>query len=281
MHNIYKNLKLYLTLIVVAFSSFLFSQDDKTKSVNNATVVAVGQASLTDTYLSPLKYRGTNISILNERIGAAGFINDNLLLRQQFYITTAFTKNPSSSVSEYYGDLSYNVAGLYPVWQFDNFRLLAGGGFDASLGGIYNVRNSNNPGSLKTSINMELAAMATYNWKRFTFRWHVNTPFAGMFFTPGYGQSYYEIFSLGNGKGTVQFASFNNYLALQNYFTVDVPLNKATVRVGYLGNYYKTDINYLYTNISTHQFVLGLALESLNFGGKRAKNSKHMESVFY
>ena len=273
--------KMSLFLLFCLLSASILGQTDKVKSVNRATVIGVGKSLLTDTYLSPLQYTGTNISILTERISDAGIINDKLLLWQQFSLNTAFTKNPSSSSSEYYGDLSYNVAGFYPFVKANNFRFFAGAGLDASLGGIYNVRNSNNPGSLKTSINLDIAAMAIYNWKSFTFRWHVSSPFIGMFFSPEYGQSYYEIFSLGNGSGTVLLASFNNYLALQNYITVDFPISNVTIRTGYLGNYYRTDVNNIYTNISSHQFVLGFAVESLNFGGKKMKNSKFIESVYY
>lgn len=271
----------FIILLLLVLAGSVFAQDEKIKTVNSATVIGVGHMSLTDTYLSPLQYTGTNISIMNEKMGRTKLFDNRLLLRQQFYISTAFTKNPTSSASEYYGDISYNAMGFYPVWKWKNLRLLAGGGIDASLGGIYNTRNSNNPGSLKTSINLELGAMAIYSLKGLTFRWQLTSPFAGMFFTPGYGQSYYEIFSLGNGKGTVQFATFNNYLALQNYFTVDVPISKVTLRTGYLGNYYRTDINSLDTKIVSHQFVVGFAVESLNIGGKKTKSSNLIESVYY
>lgn len=281
MSKLIMKVSVFLFLFCFLVSPTSFAQEGKVKSANRATVIGVGKSSLTDTYLSPLKYTGTSVSLLTERIGQAGFISDDLLLRQQFYISTAFTKNPASSASEYYGNLSYNVRGLYPVVKSSNFRLFAGAGLDASLGGIYNVRNSNNPGSLKTSINLDLSAMAIYNWNIFTFRWQLSTPFIGMFFSPGYGQSYYEIFSLGNGAGTVQFASFNNYIAIQNYFTVDIPINKITIRTGYIGNYYKTDVNNLLTNITSHQLVLGFAVESLNFGGKKYRNTKFIESVYY
>ncbi len=274
-------LKSTLTIALLVLALLMNAQDNTLSTVNSATMVGVGHASLTDTYLSPMPYRGSNLSIMSERLGKAGFINDKLLMRYQFYLTTAFTKNPASSASEYYGDVSYNAMGYYPVWGAHNFRLLAGAGIDASLGGIYNDRNTNNPGSLKTSLNLEVGAMALYNFKMLTLRWQGTTPFAGMFFTPGYGQSYYEIFSLGNGDGTVQFASFNNYLAFQNYFTVDIPIKKLTLRAGYLGNYYRTDVNHLETKIVTHQFMIGFAVESMNFGGKKVRNSRLIDSVYY
>ncbi len=274
-------IKITVTLFLTICSISLFAQERAMKSTNQATLLGVGKAFLTDTYLSPLKYSGLTMSLLHDRISPTRHLNEKLLLQQQFQIQLAFTKNPSASASEYAGEVSYSVNAFYPFFKNAKFSLLAGGGGDASLGGIYNVRNSNNPGSLKTSVNLDLSAMATYNWRRLTFRWQASTPFLGMFFSPAYGQSYYEIFSLGNGKGTVRFASFQNQLALRNYFTVDIPLNNLTIRTGYLGDFYRTNVNDITTKIISHQFVLGFAVESLNFGGLKAKNSKRIKSSYY
>jgi hypothetical protein len=258
------------------------SQEEGSPSpVNHSTLFGVGKAFLNDSYLSPLRYGGTSISLMHDRIRGTSFFNGNLLLQQQFLIHTAVTKNPTASASEYYGNLNYRITGLYPLLVASGLRLFGGGGWEASFGGIYNVRNSNNPGSLKASTNLNLSAMAVYNWKIFTFRWQLDTPFAGIFFSPEYGHSYYEIFSLGNDKGTLHFGSFHNQQALRNYFSVDVPVHNITLRAAYLGNYYNTGVNELVTRIVSHQFLIGFAVESLDFGGKRARNNRSLPSVYY
>ena len=249
--------------------------------VNQATLLGIGKAFLNDTYLSPLRYSGISISLMHDRIKGTPHFNGCLLLQQQFLIQTAITKNPTASASEYYGDLDYRLTGFYPLFAGSNLRLYGGGGWEASLGGIYNVRNSNNPGSLKVSTNFNLSAMAIYNWKIFTFRWQLSTPFAGMFFSPQYGHSYHEIFTLGNNKGTVHFGSFHNQQALRNYFSVDVPVHNITLRAAYLGDYYNTDVNELVTRIVSHQFMIGLVVESLNFGGKKVRDNPSLPSVYY
>jgi hypothetical protein len=249
--------------------------------INRSTLFGIGKAFLNDSYLSPLRYSGTSISLMHDQIRGTSFFNGNLLLQQQFLIQTAVTKNPTASASEYYGNLNYRLTGFYPLYAASGLRLFGGGGWEASLGGIYNVRNSNNPGSLKTSTNLNLSAMAVYNWKIFTFRWQLDTPFAGIFFSPEYGHSYYEIFSLGNNKGTLHFGSFHNQQALRNYFSVDVPVCNVTLRAAYLGNYYNTNVNELATKIASHQFLIGVAVESLDFGGKRVRNNPSLPSVYY
>lgn len=269
----------------VAIACMLWSQDNgfpvPVSPVNQSTLGGIGKVFLDDSYLSPLQYDGATFSLLHDRIHSTRFADGKLLLQQQFLIQIAITDNPTSSASEYYGNVDYRIHGFYPIVTGGRFRLFGGGGWEASLGGIYNARNSNNPGSLKTSTNLNFSAMALYDWRGITFRWQLATPFAGLFFSPEYGHSYYEIFTLGNNKGTLHFASFHNQQALRNYFTVDIPVRNITLRTGYLGNYYRTDENQLITRILSHQFVVGLAFESLNFGGRRMRNQQGLESVYY
>lgn len=259
----------------------LYAQEGTLKTTNQSILFGIGKSFLTDTYLSPLEYSGTTFSLLHDRIAPTRYFNKKLLLQQQFQLQVAITKNPSASASEYYGNVSYALNGFYPFVQASQLRLFAGGGWDAQLGGIYNVRNSNNPGSLKVATNFNLATMAIYNWRKFTVRWQLSSPFLGMYFSPEYGHSYYEIFMLGNGKGTVHLGSFYNQLALKNYFTVDYPVKNITLRAGYLGNFYRTDVNELTTKIVSHQFMLGFVVESLNFGGKKIKENPILKSVYY
>ena len=222
---------------------------------NTSTLLGIGQSELTDTYLSPLKYKGLTISFLHENFRPTRLFDGKLIFQQQFQLQTAFTQNPTLTASEYFGKISYNIAGLYPFAAIGNLKLLSGGGADASLGGIYNARNSNNPGSLKSGLNLNLTGMAIYNWRRFTFRYQVSTPFLGIFFSPAYGQSYYEIFTLGNNRGVISLASLHNQLALQNYFTIDFPIENLNVRAGYLGSYSGTRHNSLKTVKQIRVFI--------------------------
>ncbi|MDD4697244.1 MAG: DUF3316 domain-containing protein [Fermentimonas sp.] len=275
----------FLVCIWFSFCSLLFSQESSTlksvRPVNQSTLIGIGKAFLDDSYLSPITYEGIAISLIHDRLKGSAMFDNEGLIQNQFRIQTAITKNPTSSSSEYWGSLYYSLNGFYPLFDSDNLRLYGGGGTEASLGGIYNVRNTNNPGSLKTYVNLNLSAMALYNWRNLIFRWQLSTPFAGMFFSPEYGHSYYEIFTLGNNKGTVHFGSFHNQLALRNYFTIDIPVRNVTIRTGYLWDYYTTDVNELVTKTNSHQFVLGFAFESIYVGGKRAHDKSVIDSVYY
>lgn len=266
----------------VAFSQEDMSEQVRLKPLNRGVLVGTGKIYLTDTYLSPLKYDGLTLSLMTDQLRATSYFNNKLLLQQQFQLQVGSIKNPSASASEYYGNLSYALNGFYPLFQTTRLRFFAGSGWDAQLGGIYNVRNSNNPGSMKVSTNFNLGSMTIYNWRKFTFRWQLSSPFLGIFFSPEYGHSYYEIFTLGNNKGTVHLGSFHNQLALKNYFTIDYPVKNITLRVAYLGNYYRTNVNQLITKIISHQFMIGFAVEAINLGGEKvSNNSSWLKSVYY
>ncbi len=274
----------FLVFIWFSLSCLLFSQESTQQSVipvNQSTLIGIGKAYLEDSYLSPIKYEGIAISLLHDRIKASRKYGSNILIQNQFRIQTAITKNPTLSSSEYWGNLNYNLNIFYPLIDSGKLRLYGGGGTEALFGGIYNVRNTNNPGSLKTYVNLNLSSMVLYKLRNLSLRWQLSTPFAGMFFSPEYGHSYYEIFTLGNDKGTVHFGSFHNQLALRSYFTVDIPFKNLTIRTGYLWDYYATDVNELITRTNAHQFVLGLAFESLYVGGKRAQDKSIIKSVYY
>jgi hypothetical protein len=285
----YKNMKKLSAILTIWLLFFcIFAQErgspaqmQQKTPINRSTLVGIGSTFLRDTYLSPLPYDGTGMSILHDRIQGSRFFNERLLIQQQFQIQAATTSNPVGNAMQYYGNLSYHLNGLYPIFNISRFRLFIGGGLDASLGGIYNTRNSNNPGSAKASTNLNAAVMARYNLGIFTFRWQLSAPFAGAFFAPPFGKSYYEMFGLGNNSGLVHFGSLHNQQALRNYFTVDIPLRNITLRTGYLGSFYRTNVNSLITRISSHQFMIGLATETLNFGGRQSRDTPWLRSVFY
>ena len=250
------------------------------KAVNQSTLFGVGSMIVTDTYLSPLEYNGLSISLFHERLNATSQFNGKMLLQHQFFLQSASTDNPISNSKTYYGNIDYNLHGFYPILKTNSFRLHGGAGTELSVGGIYNIRNSNNPAQLKTSINLNASLLAFYKWKLLTLRWQVTSPLIGAFFSPGYGQSYYEIFVLGNDSGVVHFASPANQRGFRNYITVDYPIGKVTLRAGYLRNYYRTKTNNLITSISSHQFVIGLAFDSLSFGRRDIEKNDWGKSVY-
>ena len=67
-------------------------------------------------------------------------------------------------------------------------------------------------------------------------RYQVNVPMIGLMFSPHYGQSYYEIFSLGNSSGVIQFTSLHNQPSLRQMLSVDLPIGYTKMRFSYLAD---------------------------------------------
>lgn len=258
-------------------------------SVNDATLLGAGGYRLMDTYLSPgkkLDYKGWGLRILNERMKMTRLADYRISRQQLISVDIASTDNPASTATDFAGFADYSLGYHYHFTVLPGLKLLAGASAHGMVGFIYNTRNGNNPASAKADIDLNLSGMAIYSFKireyPLTLRYQLTMPFAGVLFSPHYGQSYYEIFNLGNNSGVVQFNSFHNKFALKNYFTVDFPVGNLTVRAGYLHSTYSTDVNSLQSHIISHSFLIGLVKEFVAFGGKRLKNNtRKYKSAYY
>jgi len=256
--------------------------------VNEGTLVGVGSYNLKDTYLSPgknMNYTGWGVRILNERMKIVRLADYKVSRQQILNVDIAFTENPTETATNFAGFIDYSLGYHYRFKPLPQLKILTGASARAMGGFIYNTRNGNNPTSAKADIDLNISAMAIYGLNvgnyPLTFRYQMEIPFLGVFFSPHYGQSYYEIFTLGNYSGVIKANSFHNKFSIRNYLTIDFPINKITVRAGYLHSYYYTDVNNLQTHIISHSFVIGLVKEFNSFVIRQAKDRKKYKSAFY
>lgn len=237
---------------------------------NNTLSVSIGSANMYDTYLSPLEYKGFSIHLMYEQMRRTTWFDYKFYKQQIFELDLSKGDNPAKNVSEYWALLSYRIGGHYMVYNTDNFRLGLGGLWDINGGVLYNERNGNNPASARAYSNLNLSVTASYKFKWGAVRWQIDSPFMGILFSPKYGQSYYEI-SLGNSVGLVNFASYHNQRALRNYISMDIPINKYTIRVGYMGSWYQTKVNEIQTHQYTNSFVIGFPIEGVKKPKEKAR----------
>lgn len=279
--GIYRILSSLCLLCCLLSANSLYALDEeRITSTNSATLVGIGSSNLFDTYLSPLKYTGTSLHIFNERMRKTSWFNNKFTKQQLIDLEVTKTDNPVGNATQYSVLLGYSLGGHYNLIKTEKFRFSAGGLWNITGGVLYNQRNSNNPASARAYSNINLSAIAFYNWKQITFRGQLDAPVMGIVFSPHYGQSYYEI-SLGNSVNVVNFASLHNQRALRTYITADIPISKISLRVGYLGAFYQTKIHNLQTHNYSNSFVIGLVSESINLSGNKLKTSKIIDSSFY
>lgn len=237
---------------------------------NNTISASIGSANMYDTYLSPLEYKGFSIHLMYEQMRRTTWFDYKFYKQQIFELDLSKGDNPAKNVSEYWALLSYRIGGHYMMYNTDNFRLGLGGLWDINGGVLYNERNGNNPASARAYSNLNMSVTASYKFKWGAVRWQIDSPFMGILFSPKYGQSYYEI-SLGNSVGLVNFASYHNQRALRNYISIDIPINKYTIRVGYMGSWYQTKVNEIQTHQYTNNFVVGFPIEGVKKPREKAR----------
>ena len=259
--------------------------EDKVYSTNEATLIGAGKYFLKDTYLSPLKYDGYGISVLNERMKIIKLGGGKVSRQQLLNVDLSSSLNPAETVRTLSGFVDYSLGYHYRLTPMRNMRVLVGSSAQGEAGFIYNTRNGNNPASAKLGLNLNASALVLYTFKiknyPITLRYQLESPFMGVAFSPQYGQSYYEIFSLGNNDGVVQFTSFHNQLAFRNYATVDLPVGNFTIRTGIMNNSNRMTLNGIKTNVISNSFMIGFVREFISFGGKKQHNNALLNSAYY
>ena len=78
-----------------------------------------------------------------------------------------------------------------------------------------------------------------------------------MAFSPNYGQSYYEAFVLKQEDHNVLFAYPGNMPSMRHRLTLDIPIRRYFLRVGYVAQFNQAKFNHLKYHSWTHDFVIG------------------------
>lgn len=228
----------------------------------HAFMAGVGRTHVLDTYLSPIEYAGPEVRLMYEKLRplrrGGGKILSQTIVQGHF----AYTENPSKMADEYVGMVQFNLGWYYKWYDRHSLQLYAGLAGDLNAGCFYMQRNSNNPAQAKLYFNTELSGMAVYRFRiKQTWlkaRYQLSVPLMGVMFSPEYGQSYYEIFTLKQSKGNVKFTHPFNSPSMRHYLSVDIPFRTYALRIGYVGDFYQSKVNNLKCHTYSHLFMFGV-----------------------
>ena len=247
------------------------------RPVNSAYTIDIGGASVLDTYLTPIRYKGVNLRLGYERLQAMKFNPYKWSMQMAFGVNYNNVKNIVKNRTMH--DLSVDFTwGMMHRWNLFNNKLrIYGGGSTTFWGGaIYNQYNSNNPVSLKINFDLNFTGMAVYNTNigklPITLRYQPTIPFAGVFFSPDYGEAFYEIY-VGNHSGLAHFGWWGNHFEMTNLVTADLHFGNTCLRLGYRNNIRTSWICNINTQIFTNSAVIGIAGDWINLSPKNRLNS--------
>ncbi len=229
----------------------------ETQESTTRLFVGGGWANVLDTYLSPYAYKGGTVKMMIERQ------YEHTMHRTSLHVSGL--ENPAGNVNEYDFGVAYGVAHHFQLLQNGAFRVKAGPMGHFYLGCIYNERNGNNPAQAKLALMLDASALATYDFrlfrKDFQLEYSLDIPFIGFAYSPQFGQSYYEEFSLGNYDHNCVFAHPFNTPSLRQRLVIDFKFNRGRcLYLGYDNELYQTKYNELRHHSYSHSIILGIKL---------------------
>ena len=258
MERVFRILTLLLIpIITCAQESYIDTLSLRTHS----TMLGIGHNNQLDTYLSPLEYTGTEIRFLQENVRLTRLMKGRVTMQNLIQANFSYTKSPTKDSKYLSGMLEWDMAFHYNRHITPALSILAGPQLGFHGGGIYNTRNGNNPAQARLAMDLNASGQAQYRFRflhrNMKIRYQMDFLLAGMVFSPEYGQSYYEIFSLGQKKHNVCFNSPFSAVTLNQLLTLDIPIGASQLRFGLEHIMRQTHVNELKTHDWTWLFLIG------------------------
>ena len=239
----------------------------------SSTTHGVAMLNNLDTYLSGYNYRGVGYHYNHENFRDAMFGKHKLKYQTLFSGIVGATELYDSK--QYSLMLKQSWSAYQPFKLGERLQLLAGAQMQLAGGALYIPTNGNNLVSAKVNSSLAASGMAIYKiplrTKAVTARYQIDIPLVGVAFSPAFGQSYFEIFGLGNYSNILHVTHPFNTPSWRHIVSADIPLGKkerTTLRASYIADIYQTDINELRTHIYSHTFSVGIVKTLYNIKGE-------------
>lgn len=242
------------------------------RPVHAAYTINAGSAHRADTYLSPIKYNGWSVGFGYERMQAMKFNPENWVMRLSFGIDVDRTTNIVGNAAMWYAGLDISW-GMMRRWRLpEGFSVGVGPSISLNGGCLYLDRNGNNPASAKAALTFNASGYAAWNGTLLgvplTLRYQAMLPVTGVFFSPDYGELYYEIY-LGNHSGLAHCAWWGNYFRYRQTLTADIHFGNTSLRVGYENNIFTSEVNHIVTRDISHRAILGISGEWISVSPRK------------
>lgn len=286
---------LLLAWALITIPVSVWAQDKLPRPVTNILSMRIGQGKMRNTYLTPLLYSGTSISLEGQRWRMHR--NPVWTNWQQADIMFSTGEDHGQNSEAWAGRLRYRY-GILRRWsdsldpstldirsEHSPWSFYLGPYAGVDLGFDYNLKmaSSNNPATARVTTNLGAAGAVSYKFQSpraqgMRVMLQAHAPLLGMGFCPEYGASYYETFYLDSSDHIFHFTSLHNQQDVDVQLAVDFPLAiipwfrsfDSVLRLG--GSYHieTMDINHITTRYSSFEFVIGWVYQYLPFSRRKA-----------
>lgn len=262
--------------IIPAFPQGDSGNEELPRPVTQEYRIEIGGGSALSTYLSPLRYAGRALAVTGSWTKASQWAPESLVMRFDASLGTRTYHNPAHTASM----IGFNgMFGWGMAWRKrlpHSLQLTAGGMLDVNGGCLYLPRNGNNPVSVLASASFDLTASLSWRFNigklPMILSDEVRLPSLGCFFSPAYGETYYEIW-LGNHNGLAHCGWWGNRFCLDNLLKVSLDFGRTAMEVGYRYDCDTSWTNRLNTQLHTHYFVIGIIPHGVGIKRKARINS--------
>lgn len=237
------------------------------RTVERQWLWGAGRASVLDTYLTPLTTCGPDFSI--DHRTRRLFRPERRMGKERWHVHAhyaahlAYTRPAPSTANDRLWDAELTAtAAIVRRWPLGHgFAIYCGPALTFSGGGTYDTRSGNNPAQGRAAIALAAAGGAEWKFRiaRRTaeVRIDAEAPLAGLCFAPQYGQSYYEIFSLGHTSGIIRFTQPANAPTASLLCTAALPLGRSRITLGYQADVRQSRLGGLKRHAWRNAFMLG------------------------
>ena len=234
---------------------------DSLHTVRHEQYFGIGRTNTLDTYLSPVEYVGPSLFLLHRTERTARWGKDRVNVQATYSGYAAMPRSQADDDPAMEAGLSAAVAWLYGFRPVGRWTFALGGMAEAESGFTYLVRGGNNPAQGRLAVHLGMTGRVVRPFRVGRQQWEaraqVDVPLIGAMFTPNYGQSYYEIFSLGHYDKNIRATHPWNAPSARLTATLTLPLWGAHLSLGYNGEARQSHVNHLKHHTWNHHFIIG------------------------
>lgn len=275
---------LYLLFFLIIIGVGKVSAQEETAKVSRPITqiysFEIGGVSDLDTYLSPLRFSGTSLGISGKWSKVLPWQQNQWGMDFDASFRYGYMKNKPKTALMYDLNLDLAWAATRRFRLKENWLLKVGGALDLRGGALYLPGNGNNPASAKADISLALKAGISKPFKiknlNILFSDELSLPLFSVFFSPEYGETYYEIY-LGNHKGLAHAGWWGNRFYIDNILAFDLDIGPSALRLGYRLTASSGYVNHITTEGLVNSFVIGWIPNGI--GLKKPKPAENVEKI--